>query len=215
MNQLAVLCLIFSSLTYQSQTWFFTGQVQELRQERLYGMPVQFARVQAADFETWVILRVETLAPDSGYTAPIEAGTLVLGEAQPGDLVRVSLRGAHVGKNGVDWSLCQQETLYCRTGRFLDDGLPALDWGVPLSPSNQLIHTGRPSSGWESALFWKTEIIEHARAAPVSLSNPIRLCPGCQRHLSFSASSPTDEPADLAPLAPAAVARGGPACLPR
>ena len=215
MNQLAVLFLIFSTLAYQAQTWSFTGRVQEVRQEQLYGMPAQLARVQAADFETWVILRVETLAPDSGYGTPRAAGSLILGDALPGDFVQVSISGAHVRANGIDWSLCQGESLYCRAGSFFDDGLPALDWGVPLSPSNQLIHTGHPGPGWESALFWKTEIIHHANADRSAAVHPIRLCSGCERNLPPGAGSSAHESAGPAPLAPAAVARSRPACLPK
>ena len=141
-------CLLaFSSLVYAPHTWSFTGVVVETRQVELMGFPAQIARVQSTDFDTWVIQRM-----DEGIFE------VVLGTAKPGDLVRVSISGPQVSKNGVDWNLCKPaDSNYCRLGALYDDGLLALDWNVPLSPSNEFIHLGHPNPSWEQALFWNTE----------------------------------------------------------
>lgn len=132
-------------------TWSFTGLVTETRQVELLGFPVQVARVQSTDFAAWVIQRM-----DEGYFE------VVLGEARPGDLVRVSLSGPQVSKNGVDWNLCAPaDSHYCRLGALYDDGLLALDWNLPLSPSNEFIHFGQPNPSWHQALFWQTEKLSH------------------------------------------------------
>jgi hypothetical protein len=118
--------------------------VQEIRQVTLLGFPARVARVQARHFSAWVVLELDelVLAPD------------VL---QPGDRVQVFLAGAHVSERGVDWTKCiSDDPAFCRYGSTLDDGPLSEDTGLPLSPSNRLIHFGSASSSWMAPLFWNT-----------------------------------------------------------
>ena len=66
------IALLLQGLTYSSHTWSFTGFVMETRQVERYGMATEVARVRSADFEAWVILRMDTEGPD---------GVVVLGSA--------------------------------------------------------------------------------------------------------------------------------------
>ena len=141
------IALLFQGLTYSSHTWSFTGVVIETRQVERYGMPTEVARVRSTDFDAWVILRMDTEGPD---------GEVVLGNARPGERVRVYITGPHVLKNQIDWSLCGDSAI-CRLGYFYDDGLFSPDWNVPITPSNEFIHLGHPNPSWEQALFWNTE----------------------------------------------------------
>jgi hypothetical protein len=147
-----LLAFTWQGLTFSSpSTWSFTGLVTETRQVSLMGFPAEVARVQSADFEAWVIQRM-----DEGLFE------VVLGNAQPGDRVRVSISGPQVSKKGLDWKECEPaDSNYCRLGSLYDDGLLALDWNVPLSPSNAFIHLGHPNPSWHQALFWKTEKLSH------------------------------------------------------
>lgn len=138
--------LLFQGLMFSAQTWSFTGEVLEVRQVERLGFPAQVALVRSADFDAWVIQRM-----DEG---PFE---VVLGNAAVGDRVRVSISGAHVSRNGVDWDLCQPaDSNYCRLGWLYDSGPLSGDWNVPISPSNEFIHLGHPNPSWEYALFWET-----------------------------------------------------------
>lgn len=91
--------LLVQGLVFSDQTWSFTGEVVELRQVLVMGLPSEVARVQSADFEAWVILRMDSQSD--------ELPEIILGDVSVGDLVRVSISGAHVSGNGVDWELCQ------------------------------------------------------------------------------------------------------------
>lgn len=138
--------------------WAFTGTVIEIRQVDLLGLPAEVARVQSAGFRAWVILRVDTRTQ--------QLGRLSLGNARVGEPVRVSISGPQVFEQQIDWSRCEPAASpVCRLGLLYDDGPLSLDWRVPLSPSNEFIHFGRPNPSWEQALFWKTERLE-AISAP-------------------------------------------------
>jgi hypothetical protein len=139
--------VLFQSLMFSANTWSFTGEVLEMRQVSIMGKPAQVALVRSADFDAWVIQRM-----DEG---PFE---VVLGNAAVGDRVRVSISGAQVSKNGVDWSLCEPaDSNYCRLGALYDAGPFSGDWNVPISPSNEFIHWGHPNPSYHFALFWNTE----------------------------------------------------------
>lgn len=159
------LALLFQGLTYSLHTWSFTGVVLETRQVERYGMPTEVARVRSADFDAWVILRMDTEGPD---------GVVVLGSARPGDRVRVFLTGPHVLKNQIDWSLCG-DSATCRLGYFYDDGLFSPDWNVPITPSNEFIHLGHPNPSWEQALFWNTEKLIGNGNIPQNIVNSGRI----------------------------------------
>ncbi len=134
-------------------TWAFTGRVRETRRVHILGMPAEVARVKSEGFDAWVILSVDTRSYGDGK--------VVLGNARAGDRVRVSIAGPHVLETGVDWSLCKpRESGYCWLGRLYDDGLFGIDYGVPLSPSNEFIHSGHPNPSSEVALFWNTQVLE-------------------------------------------------------
>jgi hypothetical protein len=142
--------LSWQNLTYSPHTWSFTGVVTETREVTLFGMPARVARVQSKDFLAWVILRMDE-----------DRFEVVLGNAMPGDQVRVSIHGEHVFRNQVNWDLCKPtDSNYCRLGSLVDSGLLALDWNVPLSPSNEFIHLGHPNPSWREPLFWNTEILK-------------------------------------------------------
>lgn len=162
---LLAIALLFQSLTYTSHTWSFIGVVTETRQVELMGFPAEVVRVQSADFDAWVIQHMDE-----------DRFEVVLGSSQVGDHVRVYISGAFVSKNGVDWKQCQPaDSNYCRLGALYDDGLLALDWNVPLSPSNEFIHLGHPNPSWEQALFWNTEkLIAHDNHA-TAIVNPGRV----------------------------------------
>lgn len=153
MTNLFSFLFLFSSLVYAPHSWSFTGWVIETRQVELMGFPAEVAHVQSADFDAWVIQRMD----DGRFE-------VVMGNAKPGDHVKVSIRGAHVSKNSVDWTECRPaDSNYCRLGALYDDGLLSLDWNVPLSPSNEFIHLGHPNPSWHQSLFWNTEILSHPR----------------------------------------------------
>jgi hypothetical protein len=147
--------LLYQGLTFSTpQTWSFTGQVTETRQVEIYGMPTEVAHVQSAAFTAWVIQHMETEGPE---------GEVRLGNARPGDRVRVYLTGPQVLKNQIDWSRCG-ETAFCHLGNFYDDGGFSPDWNMRITPSNEFIQTGHPNPAWQQALFWKTEILQSAPA---------------------------------------------------
>lgn len=155
------IALLFQGLTYSSHTWSFTGVVMETRQVERYGMPTEVARVRSADFDAWVIQRMDTEGPD---------GVVVLGSAQVGERVRVFITGPHVLKNQIDWSLCG-DSATCRLGYFYDDGGFSPDWNVQITPSNEFIHLGHPNPSWEQALFWNTEKLIAKRYTPPNIVN--------------------------------------------
>ena len=98
------------SLIFSIGMWSFTGTVTEVRQVFVMGLPAQVALVHSSDFDAWVILRTASQSD--------ELDDVVLGDAQPGDRVEVSIRGPHVLKSGVDWDLCEPiYSNYCRQGR--------------------------------------------------------------------------------------------------
>jgi hypothetical protein len=148
-----LLSLLGQGLTFlPPHAWSFTGLVTETRQVELMGFPAEVAHVQSAGFEAWVIQRMDE-----------DRFEVVLGNARPGDQVRVSIQGVHVSKKSVDWGKCRpSDSNYCRLGALYDYGLLALDWNVPLSPSNEFIHLGHPNPSWHQALFWNTERISSA-----------------------------------------------------
>lgn len=134
-------------------TWSFTGVVIETRQVHLFGMPAEVAKVKSEGFTAWVILEIDTQSQQDGK--------VILGSAQGGDHVRISISGPHVLVTGVDWNLCKPlGSGYCRLGRLYDDGPFGIDYGVPLSPSNEFIHSGHANPSWEYALFWNTQVLE-------------------------------------------------------
>ena len=196
--------LLFQGLMFSAHTWSFTGEVLEVRQVSIMGKPAQVARVHSADFDAWVIQRM-----DEG---PFE---VVLGNAAVGDQVRVSISGAHVSKNGVDWDLCEPIiSNYCRLGWLYDNGPLSGDWNLPLSPSNEFIHSGHPNPSWEYALFWETGKLVKADNTIV---NPGRIsekpgtgCPRCgvlrQGNIQAGAETSSDGAACLSRLAESAIA---------
>jgi hypothetical protein len=153
-----VISLYAQGLTFSSpHTWFFTGMVAETRQVLVMGLKARVALVQSKDFDAWVILRTASQSA--------ELADVILGEAQPGDKVRVSITGPHVSKNGVDWDLCQpQFSNYCRQGWLYDTGPDSGDWYLPVSPSNLLIHSDHIGTSLEYPLFWNIEVLKDAPA---------------------------------------------------
>jgi hypothetical protein len=146
--------LAWQNLTYSPRAWSFTGVVTEIREVSLFGMPARVAKVQSTDFHAWVIQRMDE-----------DRFEVVLGNARPGDLVKVSIHGAHVFRNRVDWDLCKPaDSNYCRLGSLVDSGLLSLDWNVPLSPSNEFIHLGHPNPSWHEPLFWNTEVLSRPKS---------------------------------------------------
>ena len=152
------IALLVQGLTFTApNTWSFSGEVIETRQTHVMGLPAEIALVQSTNFEMWVILH--TAAQSS------ELPEIVLGEAAVGDLVRVSISGPHVAKNGVDWDLCQpQYSNYCRQGWLYDTGPLGDDWKLPISPSNEMIHLEQHYPSTEYPLFWNTEVLKRAPA---------------------------------------------------
>jgi hypothetical protein len=150
--------LLFQGLTFTApNTWSFTGEVIEIQQIHVMGLPAKIALVQSADFEIWVILRTASQSD--------ELPDVVLGDAEVGDLVRVSISGPHVAKNGVVWDLCQPYySNYCRQGGLYDTGPLGADWKVPISPSNEMIHFKQHYPSTEYPLFWNTEVLKRAPA---------------------------------------------------
>lgn len=146
--------LLGQGLTFSPpHTWSFIGRVMETRRVHILGMPADVAKVKSEGFDAWVILSVDTRSYGDGK--------VVLGNARAGDRVRVSISGPHVLETGVDWSLCKPfSSGYCWLGRLYDDGLFGIDYGVPLSPSNEFIHSGHPNPSSEIALFWNTQVLE-------------------------------------------------------
>ena len=153
-----VVSLFGQGLTFSTpHTWFFTGIVTETRQVLVMGLKAQVALVQSEDFAAWVVLRTASQSA--------ELDDVVLGEALRGDKVRVSITGLHVSKNGLDWDLCQpRNSNYCRQGWLYDTGPTSGDWYLPVSPSNELIHSNHPGSSIEYPLFWNTEVLKDAPA---------------------------------------------------
>jgi hypothetical protein len=150
--------LIFQGLTFNApHTWFFTGLVMETRQVRVIGLQARVARVQSAGFDAWVILRTASQSH--------ELPDIVLGEASSGDLVRVSISGPHVSETAVDWDICQpMYSNYCRQGWLYDSGPLSGDWNIPLSPSNEFIHSGNTNLSIAYPLFWNIEVLKDAAA---------------------------------------------------
>lgn len=149
--------------------WSFAGTVTEIRPVHLLGMPAEVAKVQSSGYHAWVILRIDT--------GTYEMGEISLGKARIGERVRVSISGAHVLPGRVDWNACQPAASpVCRFGKLYDDGPLSLDWNIPVSPSNQFIHAGRPNLHWGSSLFWYTDKIDtgegEAPAKPDQPPNP-------------------------------------------
>ena len=135
-------------LRFDGRAWSFQGVVIECKAVLLLGMPAEVARVQADGFAAWVILNLDSETH--------QLGRVVLGDAQIGDPVQVSIAG---GENGVDWSQCQPANSgYCQLGGLLDDGSFSPEWNVKVSPSNAFIHTGHPHQHWSQALFWNTSL---------------------------------------------------------
>ena len=135
-------------LYFDGREWSFQGVVIERKAVLIMGMPTEVAKVQADGFAAWVILNVDTQTQ--------QLGRVVLGDAQIGDPVRVSIAG---DENGVDWEQCQPANSgYCQLGGLLDDGSFSPDWNAKVSPSNAFIHTGHPNLHWSQALFWNTSL---------------------------------------------------------
>ena len=177
--------LLVQGLMFSDQTWSFTGEVVEIRQVLVMGLPSQVALVQSADFEAWVIQRMASQSD--------ELPEIVLGDVSVGDLVRVSISGAHVSENGVDWDLCQPlYSNYCRQGGLYDTGPIATDWGLPLSPSNEFIHHGNSNPSLEYPLFWNTEkLAGYDKTVPSIYRSPGSQGCGALRSASIRAVSAT------------------------
>ena len=130
--------------------WSFTGTVTEIRHIHAIGMPAQVAYIQSAGFNAWVFQSFET----DIRTQPM----LRLGRARVGEQVKVSISGAHVIGNQVNWDLCEPRfSLYCKYGWLYDAGPYSPDLGAMVSPSNEFIHFRHPNPSWEQALYWNTE----------------------------------------------------------
>ncbi len=135
--------------------WSFGGIVTDVRRATLLGQPGQVARVQGTDFAVWVALKVQRLQL---------ADTAI----RRGDQVLVSISGPHVLLNEVDWSQCGSMNVtgvssfeYCSLGATLDDGLLNLETGYKLSPSNELIRSGRAANRWQAGvLYWNTSLLQ-------------------------------------------------------
>lgn len=136
-----------------------TGTVTEVREVVLVGnTPARVALVQADFGQAWVILRVEP--------GQVTDESIVLGEAQVGDQVQVSISGPHVFRNRVDWMLCQPaDSAYCQFGAVYEDAPLSLDWNLPLSPSNEFIHYGHTGPHYSNALYWHSTVIRSSRPA--------------------------------------------------
>ncbi len=132
----------------------FTGTVVDTREVVLVGnTPARVALVQADFGKAWVILRVEPGA--------IVDEAVILGKAQVGDQVQVSIGGPHVFQERVDWRLCQPaDSAYCQFGAAYEDAPLSLDWNIPLSPSNEFIHYGHAVNHYLNALPWNTVVIQ-------------------------------------------------------
>jgi hypothetical protein len=202
--------LLAQGLMFSDQTWSFNGEVVEIRQVLVMGLPSQIALVQSSDFEAWVILNM-TAQSD-------ELPEVILGKAGIGDLVRVSISGPHVSENGVDWDLCQPiYSNYCRQGGLYDTGLIATDWGLPLSPSNEFIHHGNSNPSLEYPLFWNTEkLAGYDKTVPSIYRSPGSQGGGALRSASIQAVSAAHplRPACLSRLAESAVGRVCGSCQP-
>jgi hypothetical protein len=135
--------------------WSFGGIVTDVRRATLLGQPGQVARVQRTDFAVWVALKVQRLQ-------------LADAAIRRGDQVLVSISGPHVLLNEVDWSQCGSMNVtgvssleYCAMGDALDDGLLNLETGYKLSPSNELIRSGRAAKRWQAGvLYWNTSLLQ-------------------------------------------------------
>lgn len=145
MTQLA---LIFTLFVHA-----FTGTVVDVRDVVLVGnTPAKVALVQADFGKVWVILRIEPGA--------IVDKAVILGEAQVGDQVQVSISGPHVLQDQVDWKLCQPpDSAYCQFGAAYEDAPLSADWNIPLSMSNEFIRYGRAGPHFSNALFWNTVVL--------------------------------------------------------
>ncbi|MCG2787701.1 MAG: hypothetical protein L6461_21655 [Anaerolineae bacterium] len=146
--------------------WSFGGIVTDVRQATLLGQPGQVARVQGTDFAVWVALKVQRLQ-------------LTDAAIRHGDQVLVSIDGPHVLLNEVDWSQCGNINVtgvssfeYCAMGATLDDGLLNLDTGYKLSPSNELIRSGRAAQRWQAGvLYWNTSLLQRGFSISSSAQN--------------------------------------------
>jgi len=137
----------------------FTGQVLEIRAVViLANTRAQVALVEADFGSAWVMLRVEP--------GRLTRKVIVLGEAQPGDQVRVFITGPHVFPEQVDWSFCQPAASnYCQFGAAYEAAPLSLDWHIPLSLSNEFIHYGHAGPHYSNALYWYTTVLSPSRAA--------------------------------------------------
>lgn len=146
--------------------WSFGGIVTDVRRATLLGQPGQVARVQGTDFAVWVALKVQRLRL---------ADTAI----RRGDQVLVSISGPHVLLNEVDWSQCGSMNVtgvstfeYCAMGDVLDDGLLNLETGYKLSPSNELIRSGRAAQRWQAGvLYWNTSLLQRGFSISSSAQN--------------------------------------------
>lgn len=138
-------------------TFFFLGRVLEIRDVVLLGNTFATAAlVQSLDGkQIWVLQHIEA--------GPLTIDPVVLGSAQPGDIIRVEIAGAHVLPNRVDWSLCQPaDSAYCQFGLAYESAPISSDWGVPLSPSNIYIRKGHTGPHPSNALYWHSIVLAHA-----------------------------------------------------
>lgn len=142
----------------------FTGTVVDVREVVLVGnTPARVALVQADFGKAWVILRVEPGA--------IVDEAVILGEAQVGDQVQVSIGGPHVFQERVDWMLCQPaDSAYCQFGAAYENAPLSTDWNIPLSPSNEFIHYGHAVNHYLNALPWNTVVTNPSRTAGLDLN---------------------------------------------
>ena len=191
--------LLFQNLTFTTpHTWSFTGEVTEIRQTLVMGLHARIALVKSIGFEAWVILRTNSQSD--------ELPEIVLGDAAVGDLVRVSISGPHVTKNGVDWDACEPlYSNYCRQGWLYDTGPIAGDWQVPLSPSNEMIHFEPHYASTEYPLFWNTEVLQRAPACQHE-THPSG-AKGCRKHSGAGCATARRRKASLCHLAGPAHAR--------
>lgn len=157
MQAIKILSANLRQLSYDPdrREWSFGGIVTDVRRATLLGQPGQVARVQGTGFAVWVALKVQRLQL---------ADTAI----RRGDQVLVSISGPHVLLNEVDWSQCGSMNVtgvssfeYCSLGATLDDGLLNLETGYKLSPSNELIRSGRAAARWQAGvLYWNTSLLQ-------------------------------------------------------
>jgi len=126
--------------------WSFTGRVMDVQEVNPLGLKGHAAKVQSRHFAAWVLLDL-----DGVQVARITPAI--------GDLVGVSLAGAHVSETGVDWRKCDDDSLR-RLGNLVDTSESVLlDSGQQITPSNLLIGSTSVSPHRNDALLWTLDVV--------------------------------------------------------